>query len=236
MLDDKLRAYKDQLLSPVASLMGRTSPNTLTVMALLVGLAAAGLAAGQMYLWAFLFWLASRILDGLDGLVARLHDQQSDFGGYLDIVADFVVYAAVPIGLFLGRPTSGLGISLALLLGSFYVNGASWMYLSAILEKRSAGASARGELTTVTMQAGLIGGAETILFYCAFCIWPSALHWLFPLMAALVTFGIFQRLWWARRHLSDPHPRQLGSGQRTASPQGSSSRIGEKSSAPAFEI
>ncbi|MBK6433761.1 CDP-alcohol phosphatidyltransferase family protein [Candidatus Amarolinea dominans] len=73
----------------------------------------------------------SRILDGLDGMLWRhLTQQQTDFGGYLDIVADFVVYAAVPIGLFLGRATTELGVGLALLLGSFYINAASWMYLS----------------------------------------------------------------------------------------------------------
>lgn len=36
---------------------------------------------------------------GIDGLVARVSGQQTDFGGYLDILCDFVVYAAIPIGL-----------------------------------------------------------------------------------------------------------------------------------------
>lgn len=150
---------------------------------------------------ALALWLASRILDGLDGLLARLTQQQTDFGGYLDIVVDFVVHAAVPIGLFLGRATTELDVSLALLLGSFYTNAASWMYLSAIPEKRRAGASTRGELTTVTMTASLVGGTETILFYSAFLIWPGSLRWLFPVMAGLVMLGVLQRLWWARRHL-----------------------------------
>ncbi|MEA3336297.1 MAG: CDP-alcohol phosphatidyltransferase family protein [Chloroflexota bacterium] len=209
MLDDKLRAYKDQLLRPFVGLMGHISPNTITVMAMVVGLAAAGLAAGQMYLWALFLWLVSRILDGMDGLVARLRNQQSDFGGYLDMVTDSVVYAAVPIGLFLGNPTLELGISLAFLLGSFYVNLASWMYLSAILEKRNLGANTRGELTTVTMPAGLVGGAETILFYCAFFIWPGALLWLFLAMAALVVLGTLQRVWWANKNLPGPLARQV---------------------------
>ena len=201
MLDHTLRGYKDRLLRPLVVPLDRVSPNVVTLLAMVVGLAAAVMAARQMVALGLVLWLASRILDGLDGLLARVHEQQTDFGGYLDIVADFAVYAAVPIGLFLGRATTELGVSLAFLLGSFYVNAASWMYLSAILEKRSAGASARGELTTVTMPAGLVGGTETILFYAVFLIWPGALPWLFLAMAGLVLLGVVQRLWWAQRHL-----------------------------------
>ena len=201
MLDHVLRGYKDRLLRPLAVALGRVSPNAITLLAMVIGLTAAVMAARQQYVLALALWLASRILDGLDGLSARLTHQQTDFGGYLDIVADFVVYAALPIGLFLGRATTELGVSLALLLGGFYINAASWMYLSAILEKRRAGASARDELTTVTMPAGLVGGTETILFYAAFLIWPGALPWLFLTMAGLVLLGVLQRLWWAQRHL-----------------------------------
>jgi phosphatidylglycerophosphate synthase len=201
MLDHSLRGYKDRLLAPVAAALGRVSPNAITLLALIIGLTAAVLAAKQDYAIALALWLASRILDGLDGLLARLTHQQTDFGGYLDIMADFVVYGALPIGLFLGRATTELGVSMALLLGSFYINAASWMYLSAILEKRSAGASAHGELTTVTMPTGLVGGTETILFYSAFLIWPGALPWLFLTMAGLVLLGVIQRLWWAQSNL-----------------------------------
>jgi phosphatidylglycerophosphate synthase len=102
-------------------------------------------------------WLFNRVLDGLDGMVARFHARQSDFGGYLDIVLDFVVYAAIPVGLYWGNPGATNTAALILLLSSFYVNAASWIYLSAILEKRAAGASARGELTSVTMPNGWWG-------------------------------------------------------------------------------
>ena len=124
------------------------------------------------------------------------------FGGYLDILLDFVVYAALPIALYWSNQSNANALALALLLASFYVNSASWMYLSAVLEKRAAGATARGELTTVTMPGGLVGGAETILFYSIFLIFPNALFWLFLLMAAAVMAGVFMRLRWARRNLS----------------------------------
>jgi phosphatidylglycerophosphate synthase len=202
MLDHSLRVYKDDVLRPLAGKLGRVPPNSITVLAMLVGLASAGTAAIQWYWLALGLWLLNRVLDGLDGMVARAHGRQSDFGGYLDIVLDFVVYAAVPIGLYLGNPTGMNAVSLILLLSSFYVNAASWIYLSALLEKRAAGAGARGELTSVTMPGGLVGGTETILFYAAFLIWPNLLPWLFGAMAAMVALGIAQRLRWARYNLT----------------------------------
>ena len=202
MLDHTLRVYKDDLLRPLAGHLGRISPNAITVLALVVGLAAASAAALQWYWVALGLWLLNRVLDGLDGMVARTHARQSDFGGYLDIVLDFVVYAAVPIGLYLGNPSGANALALILLLSSFYVNAASWIYLSAILEKRAAGAGVRGELTTVTMPNGLVGGAETILFYSVFLVWPGGLPWLFGVMTTMVLVGVGQRLWWARRNLT----------------------------------
>lgn len=202
MFDHTLRVYKDDLLRPLAAQLRRVSPNAITVLAMVIGMAAAGAAAQQWYWAALGLWLLNRLLDGLDGMVARVHDRQSDFGGYLDIVLDFVVYAAVPVGLYWGNQTGMNALALAFLLSSFYINAASWIYLSAILEKRSVGASARGEVTTVTMPNGLVAGAETILFFCLFLLWPGALFWLFSAMTVMVLLSVGQRLAWARRNLT----------------------------------
>ena len=210
MLDHRLRVYKDVVLRPLAARLENISPNQITVLAALVGLAAAGAATIPAYGLALALWLVNRVLDGLDGMVARRCKRQSDFGGYLDIVLDFAVYAAVPIGLYLGAPGYGTGVALIALLGAFYINAVSWLYLSAILEKRQAGAGTRGELTAVTMPSRLIGGTETILFYVAFLIWPGQLWWLFSAMAGLVMVTIGQRLWWASRNLAEGQPSATG--------------------------
>ncbi len=202
MFDQTLRVYKDDLLRPLALQLGRVSPNTITILAMGVGLAAAVAAGAQWYRVALALWLLNRLLDGLDGIVARAHDRQSDFGGYLDIVLDFVIYAAVPVGLYYGNQNNLNALALACLLSSFYINAASWMYLSAVLEKRAAGATARGELTSITMPNGLVGGAETILFFCLFLLWPDGLCWLFSAMTVMVLIGVGQRLLWARRNLA----------------------------------
>jgi hypothetical protein len=88
------------------------------------------------------------------------------------------------------------------MLATFYVNAASWMYLSAILEKRAAGAQAQGEQTSVTMPSGIIGGTETIIFYTIFIVLNQWYVWLFGVMTILVLFTIIQRLIWAAKHLA----------------------------------
>lgn len=202
MIDRFLRSAKDSILTPLARGPFRAvSPTAVTLAAFAVGLATAALAWQRFYFLSLALWLLNRALDGLDGVLARLLDRQSDLGGYLDMVLDVVVYAVVPIGLALGVASLDVYLALAVMLGSFYINAASWMYLSALLEKRSQGARERGEQTTVTMPGGLIEGTETILFYTLFLLFPGELVALFSLMALLVLVTAAQRLAWAVRHL-----------------------------------
>lgn len=206
MFDHFFRVLKDRWLDGLARALGtRVTPNTISVLACLVGLAAAWEAAHARRDVALLLWLLNRTLDGLDGTLARVTGQQSDFGGYLDIVLDFTVYTAIPIGAAYGVTDDGALAAreaLVWLLGSFFINAASWMYLSALLEKRAAGAAATGERTSVTMPPGLVAGFETILFFSLFLALPGRLAPLMWAMAGLVLLNVLQRLVWARRALA----------------------------------
>lgn len=203
MVDKLLRVPKEHVLTPlVRGPLTTVDPKVVTLLACGVGIAA-GVAAWQTW-WgtALALWLLNRVLDGLDGTIARQCNKQSDLGAYLDIVLDNVVYAAVPFGVALGVGTTAGYLSAAVLLASFYINGASWMYMAALLEKRQQGAAARGEITTVTMTGGLIEGTETILFYCLFLLFPPAIVPLFLVMAVLVLCTTGQRLRWAVNNFS----------------------------------
>ncbi|MBI3163952.1 MAG: CDP-alcohol phosphatidyltransferase family protein [Chloroflexi bacterium] len=199
MFDTPLRHFKDRAGAPLAKRMRRISPMFISILALAVGLLAAYAAFKGQYLWAFACWIFNRVLDGLDGLIARLHNGQSDFGGYVDILTDFIVYAALPIGLAAGLPSSDRYLTLAFLLAAFYVNAASWMYLSAILEKRVS--HSPETQTTIVMPAGIIGGFETIIAYGVFILFPTYITILFSIFAALVFLTTIQRLIWAKHNL-----------------------------------
>ena len=202
MFDRILRVLKDWLLAPVARAVGpRISPNSISCLAFAVGMgAAAALLAGRSGV-ALGLWLGNRVLDGFDGAQARVHGTQSDFGGYLDIVLDFMVYAAIPVAIAATDATPAIMLAGMVLVASFFVNAASWMYLAAILERRQAGAATRGERTTITMPPGVVAGAETLLFYSLFIAIPAWRLTLFWTMSALVGVNVVQRLWWAHRAL-----------------------------------
>jgi len=199
MFDAPLRQFKDRVGAPLAIRMSRVSPLTISLLALLVGLLASFTAYRTQYLWAFALWILNRILDGLDGLLARLHNRQSDFGGYVDILTDFIVYASLPIGLAAGSPSSERYLALAFMLASFYINTASWMYLAALLEKRAQHGD--DTQTAIVMPAGLIGGFETIIAYGIFLLFPAYLTILFSIFTVLVFITIAQRLIWARKNV-----------------------------------
>jgi phosphatidylglycerophosphate synthase len=84
-------------LSPWLVRRGVT-PNAITLLATLVGLAGAACLATSgrvLQVLGSLLFVASTILDGCDGEVARLSFTSSDFGRRLDLIGDNLVNAAV---------------------------------------------------------------------------------------------------------------------------------------------
>lgn len=199
MRDIALRAQKDRLMTPVAEVLDSVHPNWLSAAAFGVGLMAAAAVVGQAYAVGLALWALNRVLDGLDGVVARTHDKQSDFGGYLDLMLDFVVYLAIPIAFIAAQPTTQNLWAGVFLISAYVINTLSWSMLSAILEKRVSDSS--GRLTTVEMPSGLIEGAETIVFYSLFFLLSAYTAYLFAVMGILVFFTAGQRVVWAYKHL-----------------------------------
>jgi phosphatidylglycerophosphate synthase len=178
MLDGVARKAIDPALDRLGKrLAGQgISANQVTVCGLLIGLAAA-LAISMNYFWlSAALILISRLCDGLDGTVAR-HNGASDFGGYLDIVLDFVFYGAIPLG-FAFADSSANALAAATLIFSFYVNGASFLAFAILAEKRKLTEEPRGK-KSIFFTTGLAEATETLGVFIAACIWPN---W-FPVLA-----------------------------------------------------
>src|SRR6059058_138882 len=79
-------------LIPVRTLL----PNLITLLALCAGLTAIRLAVEQKLEWALAAIVFAALLDGIDGLVARLLKGTSRFGAELDSLADFVNFGVAP--------------------------------------------------------------------------------------------------------------------------------------------
>lgn len=177
MLDAAMRKIIDPVLNRAGAGLARAGlgADAATLTGLGFGLMAAALIALGAPMWALLPLALSRISDGLDGAIARA-TRKTDFGGYLDIVSDFVFYGAVPMGFVWADP-AGNGAAGAFLLTSFYANGASFLGFAVLAEKRKMETTARG-VKSLYFTGGLLEGTETIAFFVALCLWP---HWFSPL-------------------------------------------------------
>lgn len=177
MLDRHLRPLIDPPLTVIGGQIARSglTANMVTLIGLAFGLAGAGAIVAGHFLLAVTLILASRVADGLDGAVARAQGV-TDFGGYLDITCDFVFYAAIPLAFVVHDPVSN-GLAGAVVLASFYINGASFLGYAILAEKKQMRSDAHG-VKSLYFTGGLLEGAETIAFFVALCLWPE---WFVPM-------------------------------------------------------
>jgi len=197
VFDAQLRQTKQRAYAPVVDLMVALPPIGLTVGGLLLGLAAAVAAADSRWMLALALFVANRAVDGLDGEVARARGEASDEGGYVDMVVDTVVYAAIPLGAAAGSNIDHIWPLAAGLVASFYINTTTWAYLSALFEKRGRLAAdaaappheAGTHGTSIVMPPGLVEGAETVVFFAVMLALPELLDWTMGIMATAVALG-----------------------------------------------
>nr|WP_245243043.1 CDP-alcohol phosphatidyltransferase family protein [Pararhodobacter sp. SW119] len=171
-------------------------PDKVTLTGLFLGLLAAGAVALGVFWLALGMVLLSRLADGLDGAVARARGI-TDFGGYLDIVADFMFYAAIPLAFVWYDPVAN-GLAGAFLLASFYVNGATFLGFAVLAEKRRMRTDAQG-VKSLYYSAGLLEGSETIFFFALICLFPTAFAPLAAIFGALCIFTAISRILLAAR-------------------------------------
>ncbi len=199
MLDGAMR----RVIDPVVNRWGRAlaargwTANGVTVLGLGLGLTSAALLALGWPGWlALVVLLASRLADGLDGAVARA-TRKTDFGGYLDIVCDFVFYGAVPLA-FACRDPGDNALAAAFVLLSFYANGSSFLAYAILAAKQGLETAGRGE-KSLYFTPGLLEGTETILFFVILCLWPDAFAPLAWVFGALCFYTCASRVWLAWR-------------------------------------
>ena len=133
----------------------------------------------------------NRLLDGLDGAVARL-TLPSDRGAFLDIAADFLFYALVPLGFAFADPAAN-ALAAAALIAAFVGTGASFLAFAVIAAKRGMAADAY-PAKGIYYLGGLTEGAETISFFLAMCLWPGAFAELASVFVCLCLVTTIMRL------------------------------------------
>lgn len=184
MFDARLRPLIDPPLAWAAGLVVRAGvgANAVTWVGFGCGIGAA-VAVSLGALWTGLALLvANRVLDGLDGAVARRLGP-TDFGGYLDIVLDFLVYAAVPVGFAYLDPAAN-ALPAAVLVFSFMGTGSSFLAYAIVAAKRGLSTELRGKKSFYHL-GGLTEGTETIVFFILCFLLPQHFAVLAYVFAAL---------------------------------------------------
>jgi phosphatidylglycerophosphate synthase len=160
------------------------------------GFAALLIALGHSYI-AIVPLLLGRLLDGLDGAVAR-HSVVSDRGAFLDIVLDFLFYASVPLAFATVDP-----VAASVLLAAFIGTGTSFLGYAIIAEKRGQKSVAYPSKSFYYL-GGLTEGAETVACFVAMCLWPQHFAVLAYIYAAMCCVTTGTRLWAGWRDFDAP--------------------------------
>lgn len=195
MLDKAVQTAIRPLLVRAARVLCRAGvrADALTWTGFVLGLGAAVAIATGLLLTGLALLLLSRLMDGLDGAVARA-TQPTDRGGFLDITLDFVFYASIPLAFAVADPGAN-ALAAAVLLASFIGTGSSFLAFAIVAEKRQLQSLAFPDKSFYFL-GGLTEATETIAAFVAMCLWPQ---WFAPIaygFAALCAVTTALRIGW----------------------------------------
>ena len=171
MFDAALRPYLDRVVDPFGRWFAARgiSASMVTVVGFALGLAAFLAVVMGMMLTAFVLILLNRLCDGLDGAIARA-TAPTDFGGFLDIVFDFIFYAMIPFGFALYDPANALAA--CFLIFSFFGTAVSFLAFAVMAQRRGLSSRDRG-VKSLFYLGGLTEGGETIILLLAATVTPQ---------------------------------------------------------------
>lgn len=167
MLETGLRKYVQPYCDILGSMIGPIPPDWITGISLLLGIAS-GVAIAQTYFLAgiALLWL-SALCDVLDGTVARLYQQSSLRGMYVDLIADRAVEGILALSIAYAYPDCAWYTTL-------FVTGVllhfSTFMLAAFMFENTGEKSVHYEASIIERGEALIG-ITTLLLFPVYRIW-----------------------------------------------------------------
>lgn len=164
----------------------------ITLLGFALGMLAATAIALGWPLWGLLGVLLSRLMDGLDGAVARL-TATTDRGAFLDITLDFLFYASIPLAFAVANPADH-ALPAAVLLAAFMGTASSFLAFAVMAERRGLKSTAYPRKGLFYL-GGLTEASETLICFALMCLWPAQFAWWAYGFAALCALTIAGRLW-----------------------------------------
>jgi len=209
MLDRHLHPRLKPLLNRLVMRLDKPgiSPDGITLIGFAIGVLALPFLALGWYLAALVAIVLNRLLDGLDGALARRREL-TDAGGFLDIALDFLFYALVPFGFALADPALN-ALPAAWLLFAFIGTGSSFLAFATLAAKHDIGNPGYAHKSFYYL-GGLTEGTETFLLFVLFCLFPAHFAWLAWVFGALCWLTTATRIWSGYLTLKEAQ-RQAGS-------------------------
>jgi len=166
MLETYIRpSYQRILVDPAArAIRGKISPNQLTLFSGVIGLLVLPCLYFEVYILAIALLLLSGYFDTLDGTLARLTRQSSDWGTVLDISIDRLVEFIVILGLWVVSPDTR-SFWVIMMLGSVLLCISSFLVVGIF----TANESEKG----FYYSPGIMERAEAFLFFIVMILWPG---------------------------------------------------------------
>jgi len=161
-----------------------------------IGIAFAVLSALAYWKWKFhtplpilapLLLLASGFCDAIDGALARIYEEATTFGGFLDSLLDRYADAIIFCGIILGG-LCDLSWGLAALMGSLLVSYARARAEAAGVKMETVGIAERAERLVILVIASFLSIA-----------WLEALSWGVVILAILTNLTVLQRVIYFRK-------------------------------------
>lgn len=183
MIESHIRPKVQPYFNQLGHLFGTISPNSITITAFIMGIAAGVCISADFRYVALFFLLLSGILDVLDGTVARLTNQSHPAGAYIDLISDRMVEAAFIIGLSISYPQNAFAY--ILFLSSVLLHFATFV---------SAGALFKNEgHKSMHHDHSVIERAEAFIVFALLLLFPAYIFELLTLFSGAIIVDAISR-------------------------------------------
>ncbi len=190
MIDNYFRSHIPKYVKPLVrafSALGIT-PNMITVAAFLIAAIAAVFVYQKMFFLGLLVWWAGRLLDAMDGILARHLNRSSEFGAYLDITLDMFAYSLMVIAFMEVFPEQSMIWKWILLLYVLCITSA--LAFGNMEQKLGAFSDQSRKLR---LGAGLAEAGETGIAYSVFLLFPSSVFYSSRLWLGILIITVISR-------------------------------------------
>ena len=192
--------YRDRLIhfiDPVSRVFAKIglTPNQLTLISLLLGIASAVLYGFQHIYLAAAMLLLSGLFDFIDGGVARINNKASSFGAAIDWIIDKYVDCLVLIGIGLGGLADMRIVAIAVFGSMINTFIKPVTYAEIGFDKKE-----DGKIKDPLEGVGIFGRPETAITLIVLSL-VNQLYWAIVIVAILTNFSALQRIVYLYTHM-----------------------------------